>query len=346
MKRTIILVMSMLALAGTSITTLSQVNETKDYSEVRMELHDAAKEQGEGLASLPEIETDAHLKITMEPSVSKYGTVTLENSIFRIVIGTRSGDKRCPQDSSSQLSRFVIKSCNQDQVGVGNIEGGAIIGHFRSMKITVDSLTRKTVHLEYDGCPADSQNTVMSEYTIFPNSPVIRHDHLLYGGNNGWYNIFDCANPGGSETFDSSEIKIYGSDKWIRGFIYHDQPGEKGYYDQTDYASQSPDPHIPDQVDGGSLSYHGYFIMAIASKTTKTGFGRVIPIYNAKQDKGGVGILKILRYNGGGFECFPGWGQNKRPPFSSYLFCFTNGLDSAINMGKKIADGDMLIGWD
>jgi len=40
-----------------------------------------------------------------------------------------------------------------------------------------------------------------------------------------------------------------------------------------------------------------------------------------------------------GFETFPRTGQVFAPPFTGYLFLFTEGLDEAIRMGQRIVDG-------
>jgi len=80
--------------------------------------------------------------------------------------------------------------------------------------------------------------------------------------------------------------------------------------------------------------------MAVANTETGVGFGRVMPI--KQPGKGGIKILKMLWDRG--FECFPATGQAERPPYTGYVYVFTAGLEHAIDAGRAIADGDMLIG--
>jgi hypothetical protein len=80
--------------------------------------------------------------------------------------------------------------------------------------------------------------------------------------------------------------------------------------------------------------------MAVGNPGNGRGFGRVMPV--VESGSGGARIVKLL-FNRG-FETFPRTGQGFALPFTGYLFVFTAGLDNAIQMGQRIAAGDMLIG--
>jgi hypothetical protein len=126
---------------------------------------------------------------------------------------------------------------------------------------------------------------------------------------------------------------------------------------ETYWSSVADDPRLsgpagPD--DGGPLNYNGFIIVAVASDSTGEGFGRVVPVHR-DGIQGGVRHLKLLWNTGIEFYCKP-WTdrefgrssekQTFNPAFVAYLFCFSNGLAGAMELGKRIADGDLLIGKD
>ncbi|MHC4714915.1 MAG: hypothetical protein ACYTAN_16860, partial [Planctomycetota bacterium] len=231
---------------------------------------------------------------------------------------------------------WVIKSSGRDQV-TAYIDACAQRGPLKKATLVADGAGAKTVRLEYSD---DADNIIaISEMTVFRDSPVIRTRYLKY---TKWTNTVEIGDPGGPRDEEDegliserAETRVYGQGEFEkkcgRGIVFH----EESYWNTFDEPQKDTDP-----ADAGPLNYKGHLIMAVADRGSGEGFGRVMPVKTP--GKGGVKILKLLWNRG--FECFPATGQQERPPFTGYIYVFTDGLDEAIETGKRIVDGDMLSG--
>ena len=267
---------------------------------------------------------DPELSIVVDSS-GTYPAITLENSVFRATIRVNYGGS-CGTEHA--IRDWVIKAYNEDQVD-SYIDACAIRGPLERASIVWDSDTLMTVRAEFDDCSRDPiRNSATIEYSIFPNSPVIKIDYIKFPW--GWANVVDSGTPGGSSY--GGQYRFYGAGEYaekVRGYdIYPDS-----YWNTYDGGKYSNDPPT-----AGSLNYKNDLIMTVGNSAKGHGFGRVIPIYK-KDVRGGATIVKLLWNNG--FEIFP---KIYSRPYVSYLFVFDNGTAKAVQMGQMIANGDMLIG--
>lgn len=270
--------------------------------------------------------------ITVDDS-GEWLAVTLENSVFRAVIRVNEGGDYGHEHAIRDL---VLKSSGRDQVEAF-IDACAQRPPLKSAEVIAADDETSTVRLAY--AAPGGETKAVSEATIFRDSPVIRIDYVQY---TPWTNTVDIGHPGGQvEAPDggivevTSETRIYGQEKFLemykRDLVYH----EESYWNTFDAPQKETDP-----ADAGPLNYNGHMIMAVAGEENGEGFGRVMPI--RMEGKGGNKILKLLWDKG--FECFPATGDQERLPFTGYVYVFTGGLDEAIEMGKKIVDGDICSG--
>lgn len=248
--------------------------------------------------------------------------VTFENSVYKAVIRENAGGT-CGHEHA--IRDWITKSDNIDQVG-NYIDACAQRGPLKKATVLCDTADSIKFRMEFRNC-TDTLISAISEYTVYPGSPVIKIDYVKY---TNWANTVDIGTPGGTNVRSSLETKIFGQDSYSRNLQYH--PGSYwNTYDGGDYKN--------DPVDGGSLNYNGYMIMAVGNTITGAGYGRIMPVIAYKV--GGIKIVKLLWNQG--FETFPATGQTVRLPFTGYLYVFDSGLDSAIEMGKMIADGNYFI---
>lgn len=285
------------------------------------------KSQSEKPLSKAESLTDSDLKITIEDELTytQAKKVTLENSIYKAVLRTRERNpnliKAAGGEYGTAILDWIIKSNNQDQISWG-MNASEHWTHCVEAYLTYDGDDKKIVRLIH------SENDFIIDYTIFPNSPVIKIDYInYYNKKHGWFNIVDIGTPGGIKERHKAVTKIYGQERWIHELQYH----EESYWNIFKKDGYNDDP------TAGSLNYKDHLIMVLANPENGVGYGRVMPIYK-EGDKGGTRILKLLWDIG--FENFAGTGQSFRPPFSGYIFIFETGLDNAMELGKSIVDGN------
>lgn len=275
------------------------------------------------LSVCPGARADDALSITIDDS-GTWLQATLENSVYRARYGTNNGG---PTGTEHAFKDWIIKSSDRDQVD-SYIDACAQRGPARSMEIVRDDPGVKTLRVGYGVSTPDAY---IVEYTIFGNSPVIKIDYLKYGG---WTNTVDRATPGGTR---SGRYEFYGGDVYAQQVRDYDQGRHpNSYWNTYDGGRYANDP-----VDGGPLNYNHHMIMCVANPNNGEGYGRVMPIF-ANNVRGGIRIVKLMDWFG--FETFPGCGQGYRPVFTGYIYVFTEGLDDAVAKGRKIVDGDMLIG--
>lgn len=248
--------------------------------------------------------------------------VAFENSVFKAVVREHPGGT-CGHEHA--IRDWILKSNDKDQVSQ-YIDACSQRGPLKNAAVLHDNADSIKIRLEYRDC-GDRSIPSISEYTMYPGSPVIKIDYLKY---TSWANTVDLGTPGETYNRSALETRVYGQEEYIRSLQYH----EASYwntYDRGDY--------IDDPKDGGSLNYKGHMIIAVANRQTGAGYGRVMPIFG--DNTGGIKIVKLLWDKG--FETFPATGQASRPPFTGYLYLFDTGLDNAIEMGQKIVDGDFFI---
>jgi hypothetical protein len=263
---------------------------------------------------------DEELGISIDDS-GEYLKAVFENSVFRGVFSTNSGG---PCNVEHAFKEWTVKSSGRDQAG-SYIEACAHRGPARKMELVLDNDNEKRLRVEF-GC--DAPDAFINEYTIYANSPVIKIDYLKYGG---WTNTVDISSPGGA---GNGQYLFYGAEEYnrqVRDYVLY----EESYWNTHDGGGYSNDP-----IDGGPLNYNGHMIMCVANPENDEGWGRVMPIFE-EGVCGGMKIVKLL-FNAG-FETFPGTGQGYRPAYTGYLFLFTRGLDSAVNMGVEIVDGTFTV---
>ena len=269
---------------------------------------------------------DEQLRIRIDSS-GTYLRVGLENSLFRAVMRTNRGGE-CGIEHA--IRDWIIKDAGEDQVD-NYIDACAQQGPLVQAEVVYDGAERKTLRAKYEGCSLRDDNSgysrrgdnsAVSEYSIFPNSPVIRVDYLRYP--DSWANTVDIGTPGGTQ---HGEFRFFGQPVFaaqVRDIIAYPE----SYWNTYDGGKYCDDPS-----DGGSLNYKGHLIMAVGNPENGRGFGRIMPVF-VPGEQGGAQIVKLLYDRG--FETFPRTGQGFAPPFTGFLFLFTEGLDEAIRMGQRI----------
>lgn len=247
-------------------------------------------------------------------------TVTLENSIQKVVIRTQSGGIGTG-GVESVIKDWVLKSAGRDLVDK-YVDANSFRGVLSGATVTVNGENNKTVRLTY------ARGSIM-EYTIYANSPIVKIKYEKYDVI-PTSNIVDVTNTGGV-------TRVYGQAGWIRSITSSYYPC--AYWDSYETSLGGCGiTYGPDSASVGSLSYKGNVIMAFGQTgSTGIGFGRVMPIYTGA--KGGIRVLKI--FSAGGFEPYQATahGQLTRPIHYGYIYLFRQGIDNAIIQGQQIVDG-------
>jgi hypothetical protein len=274
--------------------------------------------------------------------------ITLANSCFIAVIATKKG-ATCGIETG--ILQYIQKSTGTDQAR-SIIDANYMRGPVITADVTDDTNALKRVVLTYEDLPdvgdreEETDNSAKVAYTIFPFSPVLKIEYLERLPEPD--PIVDLGAPGGAERTgngfsDNAKTRVYGQEKF----------NELVCHPATYWTSVSDDPRLtwsPGPDDGGPLSYKGHLIVAVGSIDNREGYGRVVPVHRAGT-AGGARHLKLLWNTGIEFYAKPWtdreYGHSKElqafsPPFTAYLFCFDDGLENAIQMGKKITDGNML----
>ena len=273
-----------------------------------------------GFTILAQAQADPELEITIDSSRTR-PKVEFANSVFKADIKSYIGGA-CGIEYS--IRDWIIKSVEEDQVSLG-LDGNSYRGPLERATLVADSDSIQTVRAEYENCSDNEFDiSATTEYSIFPNSPVIRINYLKLPQTGA--DIIDKGTPGGAA---EGVYRFYGDQEYaslVRGFV----PAPENYWNAA----------AGDPVDGGQLNYNGYLIMVVGNPENGHGYGRVVPL-GRSGESGGTRAVSLL--GDSGFENLTGAAMNSQP-FVSYLFVFERGLDEAILMGQAIADGDMLIG--
>lgn len=267
--------------------------------------------------------TDPSLKINIGSEVFNghtYPTVTLENSVQKVVIRTQYGGKGTG-GVESVIKDWTLKSRGTDIVSK-YVDANSFRGALSSATIVDNGENSKTVRLTY-------ARGSISENTITANSPVIKIKYEKY-------DVIATSNIVDSPGI-SGVARVYGQGSWIRSITssYY----QCAYWDSYERSLGGCGiTYGPDPANAGSLNYKGNIIMAYGQTGTGgIGFGRVMPIYTGIN--GGIRILKIFSF--GGFEPYQANanGQLTRPPHYGYIYLFQTGVDNAITQGQQIVDG-------
>ncbi len=218
------------------------------------------------------------------------------------------------------IREFVYKTAGLiDQAGA-YLDADEFRGTLKSASLVYDGTDRKTVQLVWNTRDTPG-HTITHQVTIFANRPFLKIDYVDvdYG-----INIVDMGMPGGT---DHGTHVAYGGDTWIRGYVTQ-------YYTPTvgSYYNRYPEDHVNDPANGGSLNYHGHFIVGVYKPNNKIGYGRVMPVARTP-------IIKLLvdDTHRRGIEFLP-LGTNLS--FTGYIYPVVGGPDEIIEMGKMLADGN------
>ncbi|NLF32314.1 MAG: hypothetical protein GX591_15670 [Planctomycetes bacterium] len=259
------------------------------------------------------------------------GEAVLENSVFVCRLGSKvcgkgEGGADAWNDVITELTR---KDVGIDQAGA-QLDGvwmafGRGRGELVEMKVTADGPDRRTLHVEW----RNEFGPVVQDYTIYPDSPVLRIDYHSYG-----VNVVDIGRPGGAR---KGTYVFHGAEAWrdYRRTITepawreHENPHER-LTDELYPAYPFPihNARIWKGLDVSPLTYKGFFIMGIYDADTGAGYGRVAPAAS-------IDTLKLLF--DAGFELFPCFGR-PHEPYTQYLFTVTGGAGEILSLGKRIAD--------
>ncbi len=263
---------------------------------------------------------DSDLEIDIGPNLSY---VRLENSEMYIEYSPFVNPH-----AQFAIRSLVVKAVGQDQMSDSDFDylgAGAGIGTIDSATITYDGADRKTVRMIWNRWDvvnqvADDTKKIIRDITIFPHSRFIKTDFVDLQ----WaVNLADLGRPGGV----SNGLHVaHGGDTWPRGYITHDEP--PGVF----YSRYVPN-GVGDPVDGGSLNYNDHFITAVYNPANGIGFGRVMPIEHTH-------VIKLLLHPGARrgleFQNYPF--LLAHPPFTGWIYVFTNGAPEALDTGRALAD--------
>jgi hypothetical protein len=245
-------------------------------------------------------------------TVNSHLRVKFGNSLWDATIRVNSGGT-CGQEHA--IRDWVIKPQNVNNVSLF-IDACAQRGPLSNVELIHQNPQELKMKLEYNLCSSSTVGHRM-EYTIYPDSSVIKVNYLLYSS---WTNQVDIGTPGGKS---SGTTALFGQDHFISNLQFL----EHSYWNIHD-----GDEYANDPKDGGCLNYGGYFIMVVCDPATGIGFGRIMPL--RKTGQGGINIIKLLWSRG--FETFSSTGFLSRPSFTSFLYLFDQGIQQAIETGKSI----------
>ncbi len=269
--------------------------------------------------------SDPSLKITIGSETFngiRRPTVTLDNSVQKIVIRTQNGGINTGGVESA-IKDWILKSTGKDIVG-SFVDANSFRGVLSTATITVNGVDTKTVRLTY------AKGGIM-EYTIYANNPIVKIKYEKYDAATT-SNLVDIVGSG--------VVKVYGQGGWLRSITSSYYPC--AYWDSYETSLGGCGiKYGPDPTNAGSLNYKGHIIMTVGQTgTTGKGFGRVMPVYTGTN--GGIRILKIFSF--GGFESYQALsrGQPTRPVHYGYIYSFQQGVDNAIVQGQRIVDGSYL----
>ena len=152
---------------------------------------------------------DSHLNVSIgnDPAYPDHFQVTLENSVYKAVFRV---NKEANGELEHAIRDWIIKSIQQDQVD-NYIDACAQRPVCKFADIVYDSTDKKTVRFLF------GDDEFILDYTIFPNSPVIKVDYVKYDNkDNFWCNTVEIGTPGGIGERHKAVTKVYGQENYIR----------------------------------------------------------------------------------------------------------------------------------
>lgn len=280
------------------------------------------------------LKKDSSFKVTIVNETT--GPLILENSLFKATYASVKSET-APREFAIKSLLLKIHGGQEQIKGEGvawKLDGANFRNGLKKLTIVKDEPDVKTVRIAYHDNNFQGISSVgtIAEVSIFPHSPVIRTKYLRYGKK---FVTVDLCSPGGASA-EQVRYKIYGDDKYIRGHVLS---GDSTYWCGLTSESFPHQCLKSDPDDGGSLNYHNHLIATVYNPKNQVGFGRVMPIY--RPGHGGIRMLRLIAVVPG-FSTYPSWMSSNQLPFTGYLFFFKASPDSAIAMGKRIADGDTL----
>jgi hypothetical protein len=264
-------------------------------------------------------QSDPSLNISVTSSAG-YPQITMENSVFNVVINARSGGNAGIEHA---IRDWIIKPSSNADIVNDYIDACTQRGPCTLATVTDNSPDQKTVRLNYFYSDAYNDYIGVSDYTIYANSPIIKVDYIQYDYSGGWANHVDRT------IIDSGCHQIYGQDSY-GSLVYY----PNSYWDAGNDGT--------DDVDGGALNYRDHVVMVYGqSGSAGYGFGRIMPIYYfntpGKTNQGGIRKLNLLS-SIRGYEVFSATAQGYKPSFTGFLYVFSEGSDQACNFGMEIVD--------
>jgi regulation of enolase protein 1 (concanavalin A-like superfamily) len=261
----------------------------------------------------PVAETDPALRVAIPEDLSY---VELENSQILVRY-----EPFFDLHAQFAIRHFVLKNAGFiDQAGYF-LDADEFRGTIKSATLIYDGADRKTVRLEWNSNYYPGQ-TIIHEVSIYPNRTFLKIDYVSvrYG-----VNIVDIGLPGGTS---SGEHIAYGGDVWIRDYVTQTYTPTVG-----SYYNRLTEDGVNDPANGGSLSYHGYFIMGVFNPHNNIGFGRVLPVAR-------IPVIKLLLddTHRQGFDFLP---LSTPLSFTGFLYPVKSGPEEIIEMGKLLADGNL-----
>ena len=263
-------------------------------------------------------QSDISLNISVT-TLAGYPQVTLENSVFKVVIRAGAGGDAGIEHA---IRDWIIKPSNNVDIVFDYIDACTQRGPCTLATVTNNGVDEKTVRLNYFYADAFNNYIGTVDYTIYANSPIIKVDYIK-SQYSGWANHVDRT------TIESGGHLIYGQNEY-GPLVYSPNTYWDAGYNGTDPSN------------GGALNYNDHIVMIYGqSGSTGYGFGRIMPIYYnnqpGKANQSGIRVLKLMS-SIRGFETFSATNQGPPPPFTGYLFVFNEGRDEALNLGQLIVD--------
>jgi type IX secretion system substrate protein len=263
-------------------------------------------------------QSDNSLNISIS-TLAGYPQVTLENSVFKVVIRAGAGGDAGIEHA---IRDWIIKPSNNVDIVFDYIDACTQRGPCTLATVTNNGVDEKTVRLNYFYADAFNNYIGTVDYTIYANSPIIKVDYIK-SQYSGWANHVDRT------TIESGGHLIYGQNEY-GPLVYSPNTYWDAGYNGTDPSN------------GGALNYNDHIVMIYGqSGETGYGFGRIMPIYYnnepGKTNQSGIRVLKLMS-SIRGFETFSATNQGPPPPFTGYLFVFNEGRDEALNFGQEIVN--------
>lgn len=273
---------------------------------------------------------DPDLRVYIAPDKS---SIELENSQLRVVYGAFIENEK----EQFAIKEFTHKSNGINQAGY-YLDADEKRSTLKDAVIVDDGSTKKTVRLTWYTVPDSKEliHEVIQEVSLYPNQAFLKIDYVDvdYG-----VTAVDNGKPGGTE---KGEHFAYGSSAWAALDLNSGWPLEYGGFVTREYTPTVGayyNRHVEDAVghpsNGGSLAYHGHFIIGVANPSginKGIGYARVMPVAESPV----VRLLQSIdRRNGLEFLHL-----GTPDPFTGFIFPFTGGESEMISVGMSLADGN------